>query len=82
MFDLAQKPIHIFAHVDLQHTFHFDLDINADPYQVHTKDFMFCMPIVGWVVLCVLYSAQPTSPISPYMVPVHYIIIVYMQYTL
>ena len=47
------KLLHIFAHVyvmpinyiiivDVQHTFHFDLDLISDPGQGHTK-FFFCM---------------------------------------
>ena len=88
--DSAQTAPHIFTYlvpinctiiVDVQHTFHFDLDFISDPGQGHKKTYFVCIFYIRWVVLCVRDSAQTASHISTYLVPINCTIIVDVQHT-
>ena len=88
--DSAQTASHIFTYlvpinctiiVDVQHTFHFDLDFISDPGQGHNKTLFSCILYIRWVVLCVRDSAQTASHIFTYLVPINCTIIVDVQHT-
>ena len=44
--------------LDVQHNFHFGLDLFADSSQGHKKTLVLCISFVWRVVLCVLDIAQ------------------------
>ena len=68
--------------VDVQHTFHFDLDFISDPEQGHNKTLSSCILYkkIRRVVLCVRDSAQTTSHICTHFVPINCTIIVDVQH--
>ena len=88
--DSAQVASHICTHlvpinctiiVDVQHTFHFDLDFISDPGQGHNKTLFSCILYIRRVVLCVCDSAQTASHICTHLVPINCTIIVDVQHT-
>ena len=88
--DSAQTASHICTHlmpinctiiVDVQHTFHFDIDLISDSGKCHKKLSFFCIIYIRWVVLCVRDSAQTASHIYTYLVPINCTIIVDVQHT-
>ena len=90
MRDSAQTASHICTYlvpisckiiVDVQHTFHFDLDLISDSGKGHKKHSFFCILYIRWVVLCVRDSAQTASHICTYLVPINCTIIVDVQDT-
>ena len=90
MRDSAQTASHIFTYlgpinctliVDVQHTFHFDLDFISDPGQGHKKTLFSCILYIRRVVLCVRDSAKTVSHIFTYLVPINCTIIVDVQHT-
>ena len=84
------KPLHIFSYlvpinctiiVDVQHTFHFDLDFISDPGQRHEKTLFSCILYIRRVELCVCDSAQTASHICTHLVPINCTITVDVQHT-
>ena len=65
-------PINWGINVDLQRTLHFDLDPYMAAGQGH-EIFDFVNLDVWRVVVCVRFSSETTTPISPMVIPINWV---------
>ena len=72
-------PINCTIIVDVQHTFHFDF-VTLTSFQIQDKLSFFGIFYIRRMVLCVHDSAQTTSHICIYLVPINCTIIVDVQH--
>ena len=68
--------------VDVQHIFHFDLDLIADPGQGRKHTYFYAWLLYdGWCFVCSI-QPKPLHIFTSYLVPINCKVIVHVQHSL